>query len=81
MDWIALTAASEHQGASTLRAAVNSNREIGKAVGLLMATHGLSADDAFDMLRGASSNLNLRLAEVARRLVEQHNDDAGAPVG
>ena len=78
---VALTAASEHEGVNTLRAAVDSNREIGKAVGLLMATHGLSDDDAFDMLREASSKLNLRLAEVARRVVEQHNDDAGPDRG
>ncbi|MDH2414913.1 GAF and ANTAR domain-containing protein [Nocardioides sp. CER19] len=73
---VALAAAAEHESARSLRDALDSNREIGKAIGLMMATHGISDEDAFNMLRDASSKLNLRLAIVARRLVEKHNDDA-----
>jgi AmiR/NasT family two-component response regulator len=41
-----------------------------------MATNRIGDQEAFNLLRDASSRLNLRLALVARRLVEQHNDDA-----
>jgi len=78
---VALAAAAEHEGARGLRDALASNREIGKAMGLLMATHGISDDDAFRMLRDASSTMNTRLADVARRLVEQHNADVHANAG
>lgn len=70
---VALAAASEKQSVTGLREALASNREIGKAVGLLMATHGITDDEAFDMLRQVSSQLNVRLAVVAQRLVEAHN--------
>jgi hypothetical protein len=78
---VALAAAAEHQSATGLRDALDSNREIGKAMGVLMATHGISDEDAFRLLREASSKMNTRLADVARRLVEQHNADADANAG
>jgi hypothetical protein len=78
---VALAAAAEHESARGLRDALDSNREIGKAMGLLMATRGVSDEEAFQMLRETSSKLNTRLADVARRLVEQHNADADADVG
>jgi hypothetical protein len=74
---IALAAAAEHESARSLRDALDSNREIGKAIGLLMATHRINDDDAFGMLREASSKLNLRLAKVARDLVERHHGGIG----
>jgi hypothetical protein len=77
---VVLAAAAHHEDAATLRKAVSSNREIGKAVGLLMATHRTSDADAFEMLRTASSQLNVRLAEVARRVVDQHNGTVGNSV-
>ena len=70
---VALAAAAEHESARSLRDALDSNREIGKAIGLLMATNGISDEEAFAMLREASSRLNVRLALVARRLVDKHN--------
>jgi hypothetical protein len=72
---VTLTAAAEHQSARSLRDALDSNREIGKAVGLLMATNSMSDEEAFGVLRDASSKLNLRLAVVARRVVADHNGE------
>lgn len=72
---VALLAAHERQHADTLRAGLQSNREIGKAVGLMMAFHKISDQDAFAMLRQASQELNLKLSEVARQVVEHHNLD------
>ena len=56
----------------TLRDGLQSNREIGKAVGLLMAFHQISDDDAFGMLRKASQDMNIKLADVARQVVDHH---------
>jgi hypothetical protein len=71
---VALLAAERREDAENLRRGLESNREIGKAVGLLMATTGMDDDEAFGALREASSKLNLRLALVARRLVEEHKE-------
>jgi hypothetical protein len=70
---VALLASGERQTAATLRAGLESNREIGKAVGLLMAFHKIKDEDAFGLLRKASQDLNLKVAEVARRVVAHHN--------
>jgi transcriptional regulator with GAF, ATPase, and Fis domain len=75
---VALAAASEQESARSLREALASNREIGKAIGLLMATHRISDEQAFGLLRDTSSKLNVRLAQVASRLVERHNVDVDA---
>lgn len=69
---VALTAAAQHQSAGSLREALDSNREIGKAIGILMATHQLSDDDAFALLRQTSNELNVRLATVAQQLLSRH---------
>jgi GAF domain-containing protein len=70
---VALMAAHEREAAQTLRAGLASNREIGKAVGLLMAFHKITDDEAFSMLRKASQDMNIKLAEVARQVVDHHN--------
>jgi hypothetical protein len=70
---VALLATGERQTATTLRAGLESNREIGKAVGLLMAFHKINDEDAFGLLRKASQDMNLKVAEVARRVVAHHN--------
>ena len=57
----------------TLSQGLESNREIGKAVGLLMAFHKVSDTVAFGMLRKASQDMNIKLAEVAREVVQHHN--------
>jgi hypothetical protein len=78
---VAITAANEKAEARSLREGLASNREIGKAVGLLMATHSIGDDEAFEVLRQASTSLNRRLADIARDLVEQHNSLAGGTGG
>lgn len=70
----AVTVAAIRSGeeASTLRRGLESNREIGKAIGLLMALHSVSDDQAFDMLRETSQNLNVKIADLAQSVVEDH---------
>lgn len=70
---VALVAADKRERAETLRDGLQSNREIGKAVGLLMAFHQISDQDAFDMLRKASQDMNVKLVEVAKQVVDHHN--------
>jgi hypothetical protein len=70
---MALLASNERRTAQTLRAGLASNREIGKAIGLMMAFHKISDEAAFAMLRSASQEMNIKLAEVARQVVEHHN--------
>ena len=48
-----------------LTQALKSSRHISTAVGILMATHHLSSEDAFALLRQASMDLNRKLAAVA----------------
>ena len=59
--------------ARTLREGLDSNREIGKAVGLMMAFHKVGDDDAFDILRKASQDMNLKISEIAGQIVHHHN--------
>ncbi|MGL5859667.1 MAG: ANTAR domain-containing protein, partial [Phycicoccus sp.] len=58
-----------------LKAALASRAGIGQAVGILMAHHGCGADDAFAMLRKASNDTNVRLADLAATIV---GDASGA---
>lgn len=67
---VAITSLHYRDEAESLRAGLKSNREIGKAVGLLMAAHKVSADAAFEILRRTSQDLNMKLAVVAERVVE-----------
>ncbi|MEO6955123.1 MAG: ANTAR domain-containing protein [Antricoccus sp.] len=69
---VALAAASAREAASTLRDGLHSNREIGKAIGLLMAFHKIDDDDAFAMLRQTSQDLNIKLSAVAHEVVNHH---------
>jgi len=74
---VTFLAAHEHHEARNLRLALDSNREIGKAVGLLMALHKVDDDTAFELLRKTSQDLNLKLAEVAREVVGYHRPQGG----
>jgi hypothetical protein len=63
-----------------LHKAVDSRDIIGQAKGILMARRGISADEAFDLLRRTSQDLNTKLVEVARTLTARHNElDIGPP--
>ncbi len=53
-----------------LRRALESNREIGVAIGVLMNQHLLSQSQAFDVLRAASQDSNRKLADLAMEVVD-----------
>lgn len=69
---ITATAVSREQDIASLRTGLVNNREIGTAVGLLMALQHLSADEAFDVLRRTSQQMNLKVADLARSLLDRH---------
>lgn len=76
--------------AENLMKALQSNRDIGVAMGVLMQTHQFTRDQAFDVLRVASQDSNRKLADVAaevaetgvlsiRRRVQQGRGEPGEP--
>ena len=67
---VAINAVAKGEDAASLRRGLLSNREIGKAVGILMMLHELNEDQAFDLLRRHSQALNIKLADVARAVIE-----------
>jgi ANTAR domain-containing protein/GAF domain-containing protein len=57
-----------------LRRALDTRDVIGQAKGILMQRRGISADEAFDLLRRASQDLNVKLAELAHTLATRHTE-------
>ncbi|WP_460447796.1 GAF and ANTAR domain-containing protein, partial [Angustibacter aerolatus] len=51
--------------AEQLKSALDSNREIGIAQGVLMATHRLTRDQALDLLKTVSQHTNRKLRDLA----------------
>jgi GAF domain-containing protein len=66
--------ASADLEAAHLRRAVDSRDVIGQAKGILMQRRGISADEAFDVLRRASQDLNVKLADLAKTLASRHTE-------
>ena len=58
------------QQATNLEVALSSSREIGVALGVLMAHHRVTQDQAFAMLRSSSQSLHRKLRDVAGEVVE-----------
>jgi septal ring factor EnvC (AmiA/AmiB activator) len=55
--------------AESLREALLSNRRVGMAMGILMERHRLTMDQAFDQLRTASQAQNVKVRELADRMI------------
>ena len=55
---------------ANLEAAIQSHRLVGQAVGILVERHRLLPSQAFDRLKTASQNRNLKLHDVATRVIE-----------
>ena len=56
--------------ADNLVQALGSNREIGVAMGILMAGHKVTQEQAFDLLRIASQDMNRKLSTLAKEVAE-----------
>ncbi|MEK8071153.1 GAF and ANTAR domain-containing protein [Rhodococcoides navarretei] len=70
---VTVAAVMNGQEASTLRDGLESNREIGKAIGLIMALHDVSGDEAFALLRKSSQDLNVKISDLAATVVDRHS--------
>ncbi|USX56468.1 ANTAR domain-containing response regulator [Lentzea sp. HUAS12] len=57
-----------------LRKAIDSRDVIGQAKGILMQRQGITADEAFSVLRTTSQHLNVKLVEIARNLVDHRTE-------
>jgi hypothetical protein len=66
---LAVQAVRAQDRAHHLDVALRSNRRIGTAVGVLMARRGWTDDDAFAALRRHSQDHNVRVAELAERVI------------
>jgi len=62
---------------SELRAAIESRQLIGSATGILMQRHDLGAEQAFQLLSQASQRSNVKVRELARRIVASLGDTTG----
>lgn len=65
---VAFSSARTH---SQMEHAVATRHIIGEAMGILMGSHHLTEQQAFDVLRRYSQENNVKLREVARRVCEQ----------
>lgn len=65
-----LATATARTKTTNLERALTSSREIGMAMGVLMATHKITRDDAFSRLRVASQHTNRRLVDIARDVTD-----------
>ena len=76
------------RNAGHLEKALNSNRQIGMAIGILMSQHRFTRQEAFDVLRVASQNSNRKLADIAAEVadtgtltIDQVSRDHQLPIG
>ena len=58
------------QNEANLERAVESHRLVGQAMGILIERHRITSEEAFEVLRRASQDHNVKLREVARRVIE-----------
>lgn len=71
---LALAAAEAHESdqirAENLERALVTREMIGQATGILMQRERITADAAFEVLRRASQHHNIRLRDIAQRVVD-----------
>jgi GAF domain-containing protein len=57
-----------------LHKAIDTRDVIGQAKGILMQRRGCTAEEAFDLLRHTSQDLNVKIADLAHTLADRHMD-------
>jgi hypothetical protein len=62
------------QSEANLERAVESHRLVGQAMGILIERHRILSEEAFDMLRRAAQDHNVKLREVAQRVIESGSE-------
>jgi transcriptional regulator with GAF, ATPase, and Fis domain len=72
---VAMSAALSDDHVAQLERALDSNRTIGLALGMLMEQSQVDRGRAFQMLSLASQRLNVKLRILAERIVARHEDE------
>jgi hypothetical protein len=67
---LALSAVLANDKADNLLVALRTSREIGVALGVLMASHKVTREQAFDLLRIASQQAHRKIADIAQEVAE-----------
>ena len=67
---VLVAAASNAYRADHLAVALDTNRDIGAAIGILMATRPRTKEAAFNVLRIASQDTNRKLGDIAAEVIE-----------
>lgn len=67
---MAVKAATSEEQVANLQRALETNRDIGTAIGILMARFTLTRQQAFTVLAVASQRANRKLADIAQEVVE-----------
>ena len=67
---LAITAAEQRRRADGLATALQSNRDIGAALGVLMARLLVTREQAFDLMRIASQRSNRKLRDIAQDVLD-----------
>ena len=62
------------QSEANLERAVESHRLVGQAMGILIERHRIVSEEAFDLLRRTSQDNNVKLREVAQRVIESGSE-------
>ncbi|MEZ0364032.1 GAF and ANTAR domain-containing protein [Mycobacterium sp. pUA109] len=68
---VAINAAARGDEAASLQRGLASNREIGKAIGMMMVLNDISEAEAFDLLRRTSQDTNIKVADIAAEIVRR----------
>ncbi|GAB1814189.1 GAF and ANTAR domain-containing protein [Mycobacterium sp. MUNTM1] len=76
---VAANAVANGEDAATLHRGLLSNREIGKAIGMLMTLNNIAEEQAFDLLRRISQETHVKLADIAVQIVQRHNRPSTQP--
>jgi GAF domain-containing protein len=72
---------SAYRMTQQLQEALTSRAVIDQAKGMLMAQHGIGADEAFDVLRTTSQRENRKLRDLAKEMVDRTAGDGGPEAG
>ena len=67
---LAVVSARRHDRAVNLERALETNRDIGVAIGVLMGLHRVTREQAFDLLRMASQAKHRKVRDLARLVAE-----------
>lgn len=71
---IALADALDEREVAQLKEGMKTREVIGQAIGILMAARRVSAEEAFEILKNVSQTSNVKLREIAARLVEKSGE-------